>query len=393
MIIHQTLYNMFPLAEMNPALVAPLTTNEFVQRILVPEVALHLIMEDKRLTWGDGMKTALAILRDSSAYGVAMFPEDGGEWDTGRKKQQEDKIGVGDMIVMERARKRRIELAEEDKHEEAQMRESEAAVRNSREKEERAEAKRKAKEEEMALASSDTNNTTGSHQPLRPRPRLRTTMKDSSSSVIGAPLSSLENIEATTMRARSRSRSVRNALATDVSSDTDDFYVSDRHRASSMERRRSPSASETRNVQREEGIRSQAARSRMASLKLGSDSESSTRAEVGRGKRASSKARPVAMDASKRSSSVIELDSDDDEVEIVGSSSKTPVVTRRPAKSYSSLVESDNEDQATPKPAVQLSSLAPLERSRLKKKMEEQAAGRTLATRCVIRLPFFHAFV
>ncbi len=382
---------MFPLAEMNPALVAPLTTNEFVQRILVPEVALHLIMEDKRLTGGDGMKSALAILRDSSAYGVAMFPEDGGEWDMGRKKQQEDKIGVGDMIVMERARKRRIELADEDKHEEAQIRESEAAVRKSREKEERTKAKRKEEEEEMALASSDTNNTTGSRP--RPRPRPRPTMKDSSSSAIGAPLSSLANIEATTMRARSRSRSVRNALATDVSSDTDDFYVSDRHRASSMERRRSPSASETRNEQREEGMRSQATRSRMASLTLGSDSESSTRAEVGKGKRASSRARSVAMDApTKRSSSVIELDSDDDEVEIVGSSSKTPVVTRRPAKAYSSLVESDEEDQATPKPAVQLSSLAPLERSRLKKKMEEQAAARNLAARCDICLPV-RAFV
>ena len=58
------------------------------------------------------MKTALAILRDSVnlAYGVAMFSEDGNEWDMGRKKKQEVKIGVGDVIVMERARKRRTEL-------------------------------------------------------------------------------------------------------------------------------------------------------------------------------------------------------------------------------------------------------------------------------------------
>lgn len=388
MIIHQTLYNMFPLAEMNPALVAPLTTNEFVQRILVPEVALHLIMEDKRLAGDDGIKAALAILRDSSAYGVAMFPEDGGEWDAGRKKQQEDKIGVGDMIVMERARKRRIELEEEDKHEEAQRRESEAAARKNREKEERTKARRKAKEEEIALASSDTNNTTGSQQPSRPRPRPRTTAMGSSSSAIGAPLSSLDNIEETTMRARSRSRSVRNAVATDVSSDTDDIYVSDRHRASSMERRRSPSASETRNVHREEGMPSKAARSRMASLKLDSESESSTRAEVGRGKCAPSRARSVAKEAAKRSSSVIELDSDDDEIEIIDSSSKTPMLKRRTAKA----MDTGEEDQATPKPAVQLSSLPPLERIRLKKRMEE-AAAQSLAARWVICLSFFRVFV
>ncbi|KAF9485536.1 hypothetical protein BDN70DRAFT_795754, partial [Pholiota conissans] len=78
-IIHQTLYNMFPLDEMDPAPILPLTANEFVQRVLVPEVALHLIMEDKKLSGDVGVKKALKILRDSSAYGVAMFPEDGGE--------------------------------------------------------------------------------------------------------------------------------------------------------------------------------------------------------------------------------------------------------------------------------------------------------------------------
>ncbi|KDR67618.1 hypothetical protein GALMADRAFT_79483, partial [Galerina marginata CBS 339.88] len=79
-IIHQTLYNMFPPSKMDPALIAPLTSNEVVQRILVPEVALHLIMEDMDLEGEEGMEEALEILRDSSSYGVAMFPEDGGEW-------------------------------------------------------------------------------------------------------------------------------------------------------------------------------------------------------------------------------------------------------------------------------------------------------------------------
>ncbi|KAF8903497.1 restriction of telomere capping protein 4, partial [Gymnopilus junonius] len=81
-IIHQTLYNMFPLDTINPALTAPLTANEFIERILVPEVALRLVLEDKDLDIDteEDVKEALEILRDSSSYGVAMFPEDGGEW-------------------------------------------------------------------------------------------------------------------------------------------------------------------------------------------------------------------------------------------------------------------------------------------------------------------------
>lgn len=78
-------------------------------------------MEDRGLEGEEGIKTAVSILRESASYGVAMFPEDGGEWGTGtnargrrgRKGSDADEMGVADRIVMERARKRRKELEEE----------------------------------------------------------------------------------------------------------------------------------------------------------------------------------------------------------------------------------------------------------------------------------------
>ncbi|KAK0444835.1 RTC4-like domain-containing protein, partial [Armillaria borealis] len=75
-IIHQTLFNLFPPASIHPDQVKPLTPNEFTQRILVPEVAARLIRQDM----GVSPSKAVKILRESASYGVAMFPEDGGGW-------------------------------------------------------------------------------------------------------------------------------------------------------------------------------------------------------------------------------------------------------------------------------------------------------------------------
>ncbi|KII88459.1 hypothetical protein PLICRDRAFT_698840 [Plicaturopsis crispa FD-325 SS-3] len=99
-IIYQMLVNLFPPTSMNPELTRPLTPADFVRLVLTPEVALNLIMEDM----GCGRRTALKTLRDSSVYGVAMFPEIDGD----------DDDDVGQAIVKERARKRRQELADED---------------------------------------------------------------------------------------------------------------------------------------------------------------------------------------------------------------------------------------------------------------------------------------
>lgn len=104
-----------------------------MQHILVPEVALRLILEDRGLEGDKGMEEALEILRDSSSYGVAMFPVDGGEWGE-NKKQDKDQMGEGDLIVMERARRRRKELDEEDESEkqrqDLEVREREKQDRN-----------------------------------------------------------------------------------------------------------------------------------------------------------------------------------------------------------------------------------------------------------------------
>lgn len=120
MIIHQTLYNLFPPSSMDPTLIAPLTSGEFIQRILVPEVGVRLIMEDMGLKGAEGMKQGIKVLRESANYGVAMFPEDGGEWGGGESAGKDDddmEMGVGDLIIMERARKRRKELEEEEREE------------------------------------------------------------------------------------------------------------------------------------------------------------------------------------------------------------------------------------------------------------------------------------
>lgn len=122
MIIHQTLYNLFPPTTFDEATIAPLSVNVFVQRILVPEVGVRLIMEDNGFKGDSGAKKAVKILRDSASYGVAMFPEDDGEWGSRNAshngKEGDDEMGVADLIVMERARKRRKELEEEEEKEE-----------------------------------------------------------------------------------------------------------------------------------------------------------------------------------------------------------------------------------------------------------------------------------
>ncbi|EAU90075.2 hypothetical protein CC1G_08348 [Coprinopsis cinerea okayama7 len=136
-IIHQTLYDMFPPSSFDLDSISPLSPEEFTQKILVPEVGLRLIMEDRNLHGPAGEKSALQILRESSAYGVAMFPADAGDEgvETSRAKKQRDGVEAGELIVMERARKRRQEIEEEEEREKAEeerrereKREAEAGV-------------------------------------------------------------------------------------------------------------------------------------------------------------------------------------------------------------------------------------------------------------------------
>ncbi|KAG6820418.1 hypothetical protein H0H93_000664 [Arthromyces matolae] len=107
-IIHQTLYDLFPPSSIDPDLVSPLTATEFLQRIMVPEIGTRLIMQDMDFDEGQ-MEEAIKILRDSATYGVAMFPVDEEE---AKGDSDDADLGAADMIVMERARKRRKELDE-----------------------------------------------------------------------------------------------------------------------------------------------------------------------------------------------------------------------------------------------------------------------------------------
>jgi hypothetical protein len=101
MILHQTLYNMFPPSSFEPQSITPLTPQEFIQRILVPEAALMLIMEDT----GQNRARAVQTMRESAGYGVAMFPD----------TSEGHEVGAGEDIVLERARARRREIEDEER--------------------------------------------------------------------------------------------------------------------------------------------------------------------------------------------------------------------------------------------------------------------------------------
>lgn len=102
LIIHQTIYQLFTPEALDPDSTAPFTPSEFIQRILVPEAAVYLIMEDLQSTYSNAIKT----LRESVEYGVAMFPDTGGDNEEGMK--------AADDVVKEQARMRRKQLLEEE---------------------------------------------------------------------------------------------------------------------------------------------------------------------------------------------------------------------------------------------------------------------------------------
>ncbi|KAF5353154.1 hypothetical protein D9758_008719 [Tetrapyrgos nigripes] len=192
-IIHHTLFEMFPpdLADDLSVDIAPLDLKTFIERVLAPEVSMRLIMEDKGLTGYSGMREAVKILRESSAYGVAMFPEDGGEWgDNSRKKKKtgknDDHMSITDHLIREKARKRRAELVVEDKVEKILLEEQ---LTEEREKQKGREGKgnedartenRKGKESEKGKGKGkgkvidlegDTSAAESASEKPRPRPR------------------------------------------------------------------------------------------------------------------------------------------------------------------------------------------------------------------------------
>ena len=214
-IIHQTLYNLFPPSELDSDLVSPLTSNEFIQRILVPEVAVRLIKEDQNLEGDVGTNEALQILRESSAYGVAMFPEDSGE-SAGvgpsrgsRGQRREDEMGAGDLIVMERARKRRKELEEEHEHEE------EEEGRDRRRIESRGRRTRKGKAKETIQEEDSGSDVVFVPKKTKPKPRPRPINKSSSSGDVLANADMEDEVVVSEREAKIPKRKTRNATLMD----------------------------------------------------------------------------------------------------------------------------------------------------------------------------------
>jgi hypothetical protein len=106
------LYNLFPPSEFDSSLVAPLSPEEFIQCLLVPKVDVRLFMEVKGMKCAKAVVEAVQIRREGANYGVAVFLEDGGEWDNPGMRNEADgeETEAADMIVMECALRRRQEL-------------------------------------------------------------------------------------------------------------------------------------------------------------------------------------------------------------------------------------------------------------------------------------------
>ncbi|KAG9037461.1 hypothetical protein FRB95_005400 [Tulasnella sp. JGI-2019a] len=79
LVISSTLQAMFPSDEVDPGTTYPLEPPDFLRRVLLPEAAVLLIMEDRKIDRDD----ALMVLKASRAFGLAAFPVRDGEIDTG----------------------------------------------------------------------------------------------------------------------------------------------------------------------------------------------------------------------------------------------------------------------------------------------------------------------
>ncbi|KAJ7037513.1 RTC4-like domain-containing protein [Mycena alexandri] len=77
-VMSETLYMMFPAKTVSSHWVEPFSLQEFIGRILVPEAAMRLIMEDMGLDGSDaGNKgKAIEVMRASTSYGSYMFADD-----------------------------------------------------------------------------------------------------------------------------------------------------------------------------------------------------------------------------------------------------------------------------------------------------------------------------
>ncbi|KAJ7440906.1 RTC4-like domain-containing protein, partial [Mycena galericulata] len=94
-VMHRTLYRMFQPTTKNCGHTHPLTLRDFIARILVPEVGMRLIIEDLGLDLQNPghREDAVAVMRASASYGVAMFPDDDAADNLSDSSSDEDEDG------------------------------------------------------------------------------------------------------------------------------------------------------------------------------------------------------------------------------------------------------------------------------------------------------------
>ncbi|KAG2346796.1 hypothetical protein BDR05DRAFT_906368 [Suillus weaverae] len=203
LIIHQTLYSLFPFSSFEPSSIAPLTPAEFIQLVLIPEAAVGLIMQDLHLDRDE----AIVTLRESSQYGVAMFPDTGCGKGTALGDDDDDDEGVADRIVMERAKARRLELEEEEKLEEQMWKEEREKRRSTAQMERKEKARQRAEQlkklKELAgYSSREVSEASGSETQRRPS---RNTAKAGSRTATDSDTDNM-SVDGSTSRQSTRSR-------------------------------------------------------------------------------------------------------------------------------------------------------------------------------------------
>jgi len=286
-----------------------------MEKVLVPEVALRLIMEDKQLDGEKGKQDALTTLRESSAYGVFMFPEDGGE-SNGAKRLNRDKLGVGDMIVMERAMKRRKELEEEEKW----QAEERATIERNKPRRNKKDARKVTGSRGGAIEMQ-----TPSKEAAPPKPIPRPISKRSSSTSIF----SVQEERQRSQTRRSRSRSVHGdtdpASGFETAIEISESDCDDSHQAARQDRWQ---PSET--VKGQQTSTSSTSQG-LARLKLCSDSDPDAKTSVETRRMTRSRSRSVLLSQDASSTEVVR-ESNGSDVEVLDTpTSKTPVVNRRVA--------------------------------------------------------------
>ena len=221
LIIHQSLYNLFPFSSFDVSSIAPFTPAEFIQRVLVPEAAVGLIMQDLHMDRDE----AIVTLRESSQYGVAMFPDT--STGKGAAFGADDDDDVADRIVMERAKARRLEIEQEEKIEEQMLKEEQAKRRSRAQIDRKEKARLRAEQLKTSKESASREVSETSESEYRcgglkkiPKAGPRTAMDSETDNMSVDSFTSRRST-----RSRTRNRTIH--LATSAKSVSSDMQISD----------------------------------------------------------------------------------------------------------------------------------------------------------------------